>query len=174
MEGKVQSAASAVLNMAFLGDFIAITVLWFACMPMAKLSYKANKFLRRKAHINAHTFEESLSLTVAKTVRALAKVLGILYAFDIALLVLEAFNIPVRPDAPALLATLCKPIWLAYLVSKVKTWALGVSEGQLEAAKAKDAPPSGRRVVLNRLADFGLGILAAIVALGTPAPAPAP
>ena len=77
-----------VLNLAFLGDFLAITLLWFACMPMAKLTYKVNMFLRRKAHINPHSFEESLSLTVAKTLRGLAKVLGVLYVFDIALLVL--------------------------------------------------------------------------------------
>ena len=52
----------------------------------------------------------------------------------------------------------------SYLVGKVKAWMIGVSPGQLESETAKKV--SSRRIVLNHLADFGLGVLATIVALG--------
>jgi small-conductance mechanosensitive channel len=60
------------------------------------------------------------------------------------------------------MATALRPCWIAFLCSNIKGWLLGVIPKQQHG---QDQRKIGRKLVYNRLADFGLGVVAVIAAL---------
>ena len=155
-------AFSSILNTALVADWVAILGLWASVTPAMQFFNKIANVARARANQPTKDFDETVNCAIANSLRVLSRMLMALYIFDVFMVALSAFNIRVRGDLPQLLATVVKPAWLGFLASEVKGWALGVMPGQ---TKNTAASVFGRKLVYNRLADFGIGVLSAIVAL---------
>lgn len=156
-------AARLVCDVTFLKDIVLISGLWLAAPPIIKSCHKFGNFVRKRfKHKSITPYEKSLPLAISNSLVSLSKLLMILYATDILLLGIAAFNIRILPNLPSVLATIAKPIWLAMAASEIKRWALGVMPAHLEEVPASSF---GRKLVYNRLADFALYFTCVVVGL---------
>ena len=73
-----------------------------------------------------------MQISLLKALKGLSLLLMALYGLDILVVICAAFYLPLRSDLPITIATMAKPVWIYYALSKVKEWGLGVMPAQLE------------------------------------------